>query len=431
MGRGCLSQEKRVPDGIGRERVLLVGVVTPNDREGSTIDELDSLVQTAGAEVVGRVIQKMTKSHPATYVGKGKLQEVKELAGELGANLIAVDHDLSPAQGRKLEEALEIRVIDRSEVILDIFARNARTRQAQLQVMLAQLQYTRPRLKRMWTHLSRTGGGVGTRGPGEQQLEIDRRVIERRINDFKEELEGIRDRKEREVEARTGRFHTVSIVGYTNAGKSTLANRLTGSDLYVADQLFATLDTRTRSWKIAGSREVLLSDTVGFIRRLPHHLIESFHATLMEASHADLLLHVVDAAHPEADLQIRAVDRVLGSLGLGDKPTLLVLNKVDGVADRLDLAALRGTRWSIDVSARTGEGIEALGLAVKGYFDEKRPLVRVTLSVTNGSLLHTLHQRGSVERQTYEDTKVLLEMYLDPDALGSLRAQPEVEVEVL
>ncbi len=268
-----------------------------------------------------------------TYLGKGKLVELEQLAAGKEADVVLFDNDLSPAQVRNLEQALSIKVVDRTELILDIFAGRAKTYEARLAVEMAQLQYALPRLKRMWTHLSRIKMGIGMRGPGEKQLEVDRRLVEKRIHDLGVELKGIQRRKEREVAARRDRM-TVSLVGYTNAGKSTLLNKLTGSQVLAEDKLFATLDTRTRRWQLPGWGPVLLSDTVGFIRDLPHHLIASFKATLEEARQANLLLHVADASNPAAADQIAAVYAVLEELGIEAKDTILVLNKVDAAEPR-------------------------------------------------------------------------------------------------
>ncbi|MEZ5973864.1 MAG: GTPase HflX [Planctomycetota bacterium] len=293
-----------------KDRVLVCGAILPDhpaEFEGE-LSEVRALVGAAEGIVVGEgIVQRRDKPTPATLLGKGKVEEVKAAIGMYHPDAVVVDNDLTPAQGRNLEKAWGVRVIDRSELILDIFARRARTRQASLQVELAQNEYMRPRLRRMWTHLERTEGAIGTRGPGETQLETDKRLVNKRITDLKAELAGIERRKQREVSSRDGQF-TVGLVGYTNAGKSTLLNRLTGSEEFVADMPFATLDTRTRKWVLPDKRVVLLSDTVGFLQRLPHHLVASVHATLEETLQADLLLHVVDASHPDAAHQMQAVD---------------------------------------------------------------------------------------------------------------------------
>src|SRR3954454_12459425 len=282
------------------------------------LEELAGLVETAGAEVVGRLTQKRATPDQTTYLGKGKVEQLELMIRATDADAVVFDNNLAAAQVRNLERELKVKVLDRTEVILDIFSTRARTHEARLAVELAQLEYSLPRLKRMWTHLSRIKAGVGMRGPGEKQLETDRRLVEKRISDLREELNRVQRRKEREVAARSDRM-TVSLVGYTNAGKSTLLNKLTGADVLAEDKLFATLDTRTRRWQLPGWGPVLLSDTVGFIRDLPHHLIASFKATLEEARQANLLLHLADARSSTAYDQIAAVYKVLEELGIEEK----------------------------------------------------------------------------------------------------------------
>ncbi|HID75553.1 MAG TPA: GTPase HflX, partial [Planctomycetaceae bacterium] len=285
---------------VASEAAILVGVLLPEKSyNGAPLEELEGLAGAAGTRVVGHVTQRRQVPDAATYLGRGKVEELKRLAAATRADVIIFDNDLTPAQTRNLEKAIAVKVIDRTELILDIFASRARTHEARLAVELAQLEYSMPRLKRMWTHLSRQRNGVGLRGPGEKQLEVDRRLVERRITDLRSEPEVIHRRKAREVRARRG-LMTVCLVGYTNAGKSTLLNAVTGACVHTQDALFATLDTRTRRWQLPGWGPVLLSDTVGFIRDLPHHLIASFKATLEEARQADLLLHVADASNPSA-----------------------------------------------------------------------------------------------------------------------------------
>ncbi|MGC8643349.1 MAG: GTPase HflX, partial [Isosphaeraceae bacterium] len=319
---------KRTERSGRRERAILVGVILPDHDAliDDPLDEIRGLAKTAGLHVTGALLQKRQEVDIATYIGSGKVEELRELVEAHEADVVVFDNDLGPAQTRNLERALEIKVVDRTEVILDIFATHARTHEAHLQVELAQLEYAMPRLKRMWTHLSRYKGGIGFRGPGEKQLEEDRRLVAHRIQELKAKLAKIQARKEREVAGRAD-IPTISLVGYTNAGKSTLMNALTGAGVLVEDKLFATLDTRTRKWRFQGGGQALLSDTVGFIRNLPHALVASFKATLEEARQADLLLHVVDASSPEAESQVKAVIDVLSELSLEDHPTLLVLNK--------------------------------------------------------------------------------------------------------
>jgi GTP-binding protein HflX len=351
----------RQPARHRRERAILAGRA-PNriHEEERALTELRLLAETAGAEVLGEVLQRRGSVRSATFLTKGKIDEVRALSDEKKATLLLLDDDLSPAQSRNLEEDLELRVVDRSGLILDIFARRARTREARLQVELAQLEYLLPRLTRMWAHLSRLGGGIGTRGPGETQLEVDRRRVRERIAKLKRELEGVV--RERRVQ-RKGRksCYKVSLVGYTNAGKSTLFNALTRSKVYVEDQLFATLDPTTRVFATAAGARVLLTDTVGFIRKLPSHLVASFRATLEEVTEADLLLHVVDAAETKPQAHIDAVESVLEEIGALHRPRLLVFNKIDSVEDEVVLMGLRARYpGAIFVSALTREGIQEL-----------------------------------------------------------------------
>lgn len=388
-----------------RERAILVGVLLPDGvfNPDDPLDEIRGLAESAGLTVVGGLLQKRRDLDIATYIGSGKVEELKELVEAHEADLVVFDNDLGPSQTRNLEKALGVKVIDRTEVILDIFATRASTHEAHLQVELAQLEYALPRLKRMWTHLSRYKGGIGVRGPGEKQLEEDRRLVVHRIQDLKAKLAKIQARKEREVAGR-GDIATVSLVGYTNAGKSTLMNALTGSDVLVEDQLFATLDTRTRRWQFRGGGHVLLSDTVGFIRSLPHSLVASFKATLEEARQADLLLHVVDASSPDAEQQIEAVNAVLDELGLTGHPTLLVLNKVDKVPDRSFLDVLRAHHdESVAISAALGQGLDVLEQAVREQLADQALEAEVETGVSNGRVLSYLAQHAQIRDRTYRD----------------------------
>lgn len=394
-----------------REKTILVGVILPDSDVNldDPLDEIRGLVKTAGLIVVGSMLQKRQTPDIATYIGSGKVEELKELVAAHEADLVVFDNDLGPAQTRNLEKLLGVKVIDRTEVILDIFATNARTHEARLQVELAQLEYAMPRLKRMWTHLSRYKGGIGVRGPGEKQLEEDRRLVGHRIQDLKAKLSKVQARKEREVAGRDD-APTVSLVGYTNAGKSTLMNAMTDAGVLVEDKLFATLDTRTRRWRFrGGGGHVLLSDTVGFIRNLPHTLVASFKATLEEARQADLLLHVVDASSPDAEQQIQAVKVVLDELGLADHPTILVLNKADRVPDRSFLDVLRSHhRDSVTISAATGDGLDALEEAVRLALLDRAVDAEIDTGVGNGRVLAYLAQHAQVHDRTYVDDRVLL-----------------------
>ena len=413
--------ETGLRDGTARrgERAILVGVIlpdTPHTYE-QPLDELARLTDTAGAEVVGRVMQRRRKPAGSTFVGRGKAIEIKELADRIGADVIITQADLSPAQLRNLEQITNVRVVDRTELILDIFALHARSHQAKLQVELAQMQYLMPRLRRMWTHLSREGGtgqsgGIGTRGPGEKQIEIDRRILRRKVVELRSELQGIAARAQRMAEGRAPYF-TVSLVGYTNAGKSTLLQRLTGADAYVADQLFATLDTQTRAWELPGNKRVFLSDTVGFIRDLPHHLVASFHATLEEVRQADLILHVVDSSHADARMHIESVESVLGTIGADKTATILVLNKTDAVEDALDLRLLApGRESAVALSARTGEGVAELAAEVERHILGIQTEAEFRVPAGAGKLLAFLADRGTILDRRYDDGVVALRVRL-------------------
>jgi GTP-binding protein HflX len=350
------------------------------------LEELQRLAETAGATVVGKVTQNIRQVNSATYIGKGKVMEVKELAEELGAKCILFDHDLMPGQGKALDEATGLKVLDRTELILDIFASRAHTRTAMVQVQIAMLEYRLPRLKRLWTHLERQTGGIGVRGgPGERQMEVDRRKIEKHLDDLRAEVRAIEQRKERLVQARAKEHYLISLVGYTNAGKSTLMRALTGEDVFIEDRLFATLDTKTSVLRLGGGVTALLSDTVGFIRRLPHYLVASFHATLEETRTADLLLHVADASSPFVRGQIDAVNGVLREIGADKRETLLLLNKTDAVpaALELDFKLLRDDYpEATPISALQRQGLERLKNEIRERArEDARPL---TLAVHAG-----------------------------------------------
>jgi GTP-binding protein HflX len=369
-------------------------------------------------------------------MGSGKVEEIHDEVRAHEPDGVVVDNDLTPAQGRNLEKCWGVRVVDRSELILDIFARRARTAQSRLQVELAQTEYLLPRLKRMWTHLERMEGAIGARGPGETQLETDRRLIRKRISDLKGQLKEIEERKLREVHSRSDEF-TVGLVGYTNAGKSTLLNRLTGAEEFAADLLFATLDTRTRQWRLTDGRTVLLSDTVGFLSRLPHHLVASFHATLEETLHADLLLHIADASHPDAVEQIRAVDDVLGELSQGGRDVVLLFNKIDGVVDPIELSWLRTGRQedSLFLSAKTGEGLEDLDRLVAQRLDLRSSRVRFLVPLADGRTIARVREAGVIlgEEVCDDDRALAMELKVDDVALGNLRhgLPQDVSLEVI
>jgi len=420
--------------GVESESAVLVGVhlpepsLSPGSHHGEPLEELAGLVETAGATVVGLLTQNRQTPDKTTYLGKGKVEELAQLVEVTNADVVVFDNDLSPAQIRNLEQSLHTKVLDRTEVILDIFSSRAQTHEARLAVELAQLEYSLPRLKRMWTHLSRMKMGVGMRGPGEKQLETDRRLVEKRISDLRSELKTIEKRKEREVAARNDRM-TVSLVGYTNAGKSTLMNVLTDADVKAEDRLFATLDTRTRRWQLPGWGPVLLSDTVGFIRDLPHKLIASFKATLEESRQADLLIHVADASNPAAMDQNVAVYEVLRELGIEEKNTILTLNKLDLVDDPLRVDALRN-RYpkAVEISAHTGEGLSNLANRVSDALSRDFLDLEIELDVSDGRLLAYLAQHGKVLSRRFVENRVFVHCRISEKRAGQIQDSPGVEL---
>ncbi len=425
---------KREHKQVQQERAILVGAILPEDRnklQDDWLQELHALAESAGAIVVYRSIQKVRQVHAATYIGSGKAQLLAEKVEQHEANVVIFDNDLSPAQIRELEKIVKCKVLDRSELILDIFATRAQTKQAKLQVELAQLEYTYPRLTRMWGHLDTVagaGGGtaagavgaIGTRGTGEKQLEIDRRLVNKRITELKREIKSIDKRKLREIDGRRG-FYKICLVGYTNAGKSTLMNALTDADVYVEDQLFATLDTRTRKWMVQPGVETLLSDTVGFVSKLPHHLVASFKATLEEAVNADLLLHVVDASSPEVFEQIKSVETVLKEIGCGDKEMLVVLNKSDRIANRELFDAVQTVYpKAIGISARTGYQLERVALVIAEKVRGAKVRIRVLSDAGDGKLHHFLHTVGADLTEHYDNNTVQIEVTLGRNQLPQL-----------
>lgn len=391
--------------------------------ENDPLEELEGLAKTAGTRVVGGMTQRREAPDSGSYLGSGKVDQLKLLVDTHDADVVIFDNDLSPGQTRNLEKATGVKVLDRTELILDIFATTAQTYEARLAVELAQLEYSLPRLKRMWTHLSRYNMGVGMRGPGEKQLEVDRRLVEKRIYELRNELKAIEKRKEREVAGRRGHM-TVSLVGYTNAGKSTLMNALTDAQVVAKDKLFATLDTRTRRWQLPSWGPVLLSDTVGFIRDLPHELIASFKATLEEARQADLLLHVADASNASVLNQITAVYGVLRELGIDEKAALLVVNKIDApeAQSRLD-AVLNRYPHAIPISAKTHQGFEQLALAVSDALSRTFLDVDVETGVENGRLMAYLAAHGEVLSKRFNGTRVTLHCRLPEKYLGRISEQ--------
>lgn len=416
------------------ETAILVGVYPQRENRGDDpLAELAGLAEAANVRPAATLIQRRDRPDQTTCIGRGKVEELRFQIERTGADVVLFDNDLIPAQTRNLEQTLKVKVIDRTELILDIFATRAQTYEARLAVELAQLEYSLPRLKRMWTHLERqAGGGVGLRGPGEKQLEVDRRIAQRRISALKRELNEIHERKKREVRGRTA-ARTVCLVGYTNAGKSTLLNRLTDADVFVKDLLFATLDTRTRRWFLPGWGPVLLSDTVGFIRDLPHHLVASFRATLEEATSADLLIHVADASNPEVILQIESAAKVLQTLGIDEKETLLVLNKTDAVPDRETLLRLtEHYPLAVCVSASDGSGLDRLTAAAGELLSREFLDLEITAPLSDGRLAARLAKEGEIVDRGYDGENNLVRFHarLPKESVGRLLRQPEIEVRV-
>ena len=407
-----------------RERIVLVGVTVPPETPEETeahLDELALLVDTAGADVVGQILQRRDRPDPATFIGKGKVEELRELSLAVDSDTVVFDNDLSPAQQRNLERLLGRTAISRTEVILDIFAQNARTPEGRAQVELAQLRHRLPRLRGRGVQLSRqagTGGGtggapMGSRGPGETQLEVDRRRLLRRMTKLEDELRAVTAtrRTQRKGRARAGN-RTVSIVGYTNAGKSTLLNRLTDAGVLVEDRLFATLDPRIRRLDLPGGEAVLLSDTVGFVRKLPHQLVEAFRSTLEVVAESDLLVHVVDASAPDSDAQIDAVRTVLGEIGAADVPELLVYNK-------RDLApGFVVPQGAVGISALTGEGVDKLLLTIADRLRAMEQVVELLVPYERGDVLAALHREGEVLVESHEATATRVRARLDRNSGG-------------
>ena len=387
------------------------------------LDELAELVDTAGAHAIGRISQQVAAPNPATLIGEGKVEEVRRAVEEQGATLVIFDEELTPVQGVNLERELKVRVMDRPELILDIFSIRARSREARLQVELAQLEYLLPRLTRMWTHLSRIRGGIGLRGPGETQLETDRRMIRRKIQHLRRRLVDVAQHRET---VRGGRQTMLgaALVGYTNAGKSSLLRSLTGEhEIFVEDRLFATLDTLTRELALGDGVRVRLSDTVGFIRKLPHHLVASFRATLEEAREADMLLHVVDGGRSDLEEHIAVVNEVLQDLELADRETLMVFNKIDTVPDPVAFAERIRDRWPDAVLTTTmrTDGVMALRRALRDRADRVRPTVRVEVPVTDGARIAALYRAGEVIAREELGDRVALTVRVEPWQVEQIR----------
>ncbi|HEY0016411.1 MAG TPA: GTPase HflX [Longimicrobium sp.] len=388
------------------------------------LQELERLADTAGVDVLDSFVQRLDHPHHKFFIGEGKAEELRDFVAAEGATLILFDDELSPAQGRNLERIVGTRIMDRAELILDIFATRARTSEARAQVELAQLQYMRPRLTRMWSHLSRSRSGPGMRGPGETQLETDRRLIDHRITRLKGELEHIARQRQTQRKGREGQLRA-SLVGYTNAGKSSILRKMSGTEVFVEDRLFATLDPTTRAIEVGEGAEILLTDTVGFIRKLPHHLVASFRATLEEAAEADLLLHVIDASHAVWEEQMEVVREVLGELGMGERPTVLVFNKTDRLTHEEE-QALRERDFgqpSIFVSTVEEGALEPLRELLHREMDRIRPDVHLTLSSSQGGLLAEIYREGEVLHREDHGAEIHLRARLPKAALGRLRSR--------
>ena len=393
------------------EKVLLIGVSSQDEDMEASLDELGELADSAGAVVLGRVIQNREAAHPGTYIGKGKIEEVRLLAEELGADGVICDDELSPAQLRGLEKELELKVMDRTLVILDIFAKHATTREGKLQVEMAQLGYRLARLSGLGKSLSRLGGGIGTRGPGEKKLETDRRLIKSRLARLNRELKQMQLHRDTARKQRLERAVPVAaVVGYTNAGKSTLMNALTGAGILAQDKLFATLDPTTRRMKLPGGQELLLTDTVGFIRKLPHHLVEAFKSTLEEARYADFILHVVDSSSPQMDAQMETVYETLQALDITGKPVITLFNKRDlteGAELPKDLKASR----TLGISAATGEGLLKLQELLEDYLRESRVLVEKVYPYAQAGDIARIRRYAQILEEEYREDGIYVRYY--------------------
>lgn len=407
--------------GEQQERVILFAASTnDSDDTEESVEELKELVKTAGAETVGTVIQNRENIHPGTYLGKGKIQELKEMVWESGATGVVCDDELSPAQFKNLEDALDTKVMDRTMIILDIFAARAKTREGKIQVELAQLRYRAVRLVGLRNSLSRLGGGIGTRGPGETKLEVDRRRIHERISQLKSELQDVerhRDvvRKQRE---QSGTL-TAAIVGYTNAGKSTLLNKLTGAGILAEDKLFATLDPTTRAFVLPGGEKVLLTDTVGFIRKLPHHLVEAFKSTLEEARYCDVILHVVDCSNPQMDMQMHVVYETLRRLDIKDKEIITVFNKVDR-PDADTACRDMSADYKVRLSAKTGEGIGELLDLFAVILRNRRIYFEKVFAYKNAGRIQTIRKSGQLLSEEYQDDGIHVKAYVPVELFEEL-----------
>lgn len=404
-----------------KEKVLLIGVSEQDgdDAEDSLV-ELGELAATAGAEVVGTLIQKRERMHPGTYVGKGKVEEIIELIYDTGATGIICDDELSPAQLRNLSDLLDVKVMDRTLIILDIFAMRASTSEGKIQVELAQLRYRASRLTGMGRSMSRLGGGIGTRGPGEKKLEMDRRLIGSRISQLKRELEEVRQHREitRGQRAKS-QIPVAAIVGYTNAGKSTLLNTLTNANVLEENMLFATLDPTTRQLELPGKQQILLTDTVGFIRKLPHHLIEAFKSTLEEAKYADYIIHVVDASNPQADKQMYIVYETLRSLGVEDKKIITLFNKQDARTDDEPLRDFQADK-TLNISAKYGIGLEEVKNVLSELLREDKILIERLIPYQDAGILQLVRKQGELLEEEYRPEGIFIRAYVPMEVYGKI-----------
>ena len=403
-----------------KEKFMLVGVETCKDRMEESLTELEELLETAGGETVGRVIQNLESINKATYVGKGKVDEIRELAEELGADGIVCDDELSPAQLSNLKDELDIKVLDRTLVILDIFAAHAQTSEGKLQVELAQLKYRSSRLTGLGKNLSRLGGGIGTRGPGESKLESDRRAIRERVSQLRSEIEKVESSRETLRKHRmSDGIPVIAIVGYTNAGKSTFLNKITDAGILAEDKLFATLDPTTRNLKIPDGEEVLFTDTVGFISKLPHNLVDAFKSTLEEAKYADLILHVADASNPEVDEQMKVVYRTLEELKVTGKPVITFLNKQDKLEEERIIKDIKADAV-VKGSAKTGEGIDELLSKITEILREGKVLIDTVLSYADTSKISVIRKKGQLLSEEYEGEGIKVKAYVPKAVAGQL-----------
>ena len=403
-----------------KEKFILVGVETGKDRMEESLTELEELLETAGGETVGRVIQNLESINKATYVGKGKVDEIRELAEELGADGIVCDDELSPAQLSNLKDELDIKVLDRTLVILDIFAAHAQTSEGKLQVELAQLKYRSSRLTGLGKNLSRLGGGIGTRGPGESKLESDRRAIRERVSQLRSEIEKVESSRETLRKHRmSDGIPVIAIVGYTNAGKSTFLNKITDAGILAEDKLFATLDPTTRNLKIPDGEEVLFTDTVGFISKLPHNLVDAFKSTLEEAKYADLILHVADASNPEVDEQMKVVYRTLEELKVTGKPVITFLNKQDKLEEERIIKDIKADAV-VKGSAKTGEGIDELLSKITEILREGKVFIDTVLSYADTSKISVIRKKGQLLAEEYEGDGIKVKAYVPKAVAGQL-----------